>query len=158
MALTNAQKAQVAEYDSRQAKMTRNLALAEERENGKVTAPLDIENAFWTLKKLHEDMAMLTWEIDSKIEELKDEKARLEAPYIKDIETIEAQIKEAVGGQEKSFKCSYGQAIYRPGALKVEWDDAALLGYAAAGNEGIEQFRTEKECKASIVLKLKEAY
>lgn len=152
--LTKLEMARVADYDTRQARMNMNLALAEEREQGKAKLPLDLENAFWTLQTLKKDMAMATFDIDDEIEQLKAEKARREAPYWEDIETIEAQIKEAVGEKEESFKCSNGQAIYRSGARKVTWDDGALMGYVAAGHPEIEQFRQESEGKPSIVLKV----
>lgn len=152
--LTKEDMARVADYDTKQARMTMNLALAEQRGQGEIKVPLDLNNAFWTIKQLKTNMGMLTWEIDSKIEDLKAEKARLEAPYLKDIETIETQIKEEIGGREESFKCDYGRAIFRHGPIKVSWDDAALLGYAAAGHSELEQFRTESEGKSSIVLKV----
>lgn len=152
--LTRAQMAQVAEYDIRQAKMARNLALAESREAGQTNIPLDLENAFWTLQCLKKDMAMATFDIDDEIEKLRAEKDRREAPYWADIETIEAQIKEAINEREESYKCDYGQAIYRGGARKVTWDDAALIGYSAAGHPEIEQFRQESEGRSSIVLKV----
>jgi len=55
--------------------------------------------------------------------------------------------------RQKTYHCSFGQAIFRKGARKVVWNDDALLGYAVEHPE-IEQFRAESEGNASVVLKI----
>lgn len=115
---------------------------------------VDLEAEFEAIVQLKHDLAGETEEIDKEIAILQEKRDSIAEPYLTAIQEHEEIIRNEILVREKAFKCGFGQAIYRRGAQKVSWDDSALLGYAAAGHSEIEQFRSESEGKASVVLKV----
>lgn len=134
-------------YD--QQKMVDQMAAAEEM--------IDIEAEFFALNEL-----LSARNTDSQIkilrETIMDLEKKLEAisePYEAAIQEKQETIRMAVLEQGKSFKCGCGKAVFRKGARKIVWNDDALLGYAVKHPE-IEQFRSETEGKASVVISVGE--
>ncbi|MDD4438917.1 MAG: hypothetical protein PHS04_12930 [Tissierellia bacterium] len=114
----------------------------------------DLEAKFKNLQIARLNLAIECLDIDAAIDELLRKRKEIEEKY--NIKELEEEIKAEVFERGTSFKCSSGTAIYRSGSKLVKWDDAALLGYAAAGHSEIEQFRQEATGKSSIILKVNE--
>lgn len=116
----------------------------------KVNLPAEFE----AIVQLRHDLAEETKELEKEIALLCERRDNITEPYLAAIREHEENIRYKISKREKTFQCSFGQAIYRKGAGSVKWNDGALLGYVAAGHPEIEQFRSESEGKPSIVLKI----
>lgn len=116
-------------------------------------ANVDINAEFEAIIQLRQDLAGEVRELNKEIEELRTVRDNIAEPYLAAIQKHEENIKKEIIERQKTYHCSFGQAIFRKGARKVVWNDDALLGYAVEHPE-IEQFRTESEGKASVVLKI----
>lgn len=116
---------------------------------------VDLPTEFETIIQIRHDLAEEISELDKKIALLMEMRDNIAEPYLAAIQEHEENIRYEISKREKTFQCSFGQAIYRKGKKIVNWNDDALLGYAVDHPE-IEQFRSESEGKASIVLKIGE--
>jgi len=115
---------------------------------------VDLQSEFEAIIQLKQDLAGETGELEKEIALLRERIDSIAEPYMAAIQAHEETIKKEILECGKSFKCSFGQAVYRKGSRSVKWNDEALMGYSAAGHPEIEQFRTEMEGKPSVVLKI----
>ena len=116
---------------------------------------VDLLVEFEAIIQLRQDLAGEVSELDKEIEDLRTVRDNIAEPYLAAIQKHEETIKKEIIGRQKTYHCSFGQAVFRTGARKVVCNDNALLGYAVEHPE-IEQFRTETEGKPSVVLKVGE--
>lgn len=114
---------------------------------------VDLGAEFEAIIQIRQDLDDETRELDKEIALLMERRDNIAEPYLADIQEHEEVIRKEILSRERTFKCSFGQAIYRKGARSVKWNDDALLGYAI-DHPDIEQFRSESEGKPSIVLKI----
>lgn len=114
---------------------------------------IDLLSEFEAIIQLRQDLTDEVKELDKEIELLQETRNDIAEPYLAAIQEHEENIRKEVLAREKTFQCSFGQAIYRKGAKSVKWNDDALKGYAVEHPE-IEQFRSESEGEPTVVLKV----